>query len=79
MTIETTMYKLPETWACALINNDWSGLQVWDSEALTAFLNDNDLLAHNCVNCSDHSYFTYSHDAGNNIGGCNVLEYHFTN
>lgn len=73
----TETYTLPEYWACALINNDFSGLDESDAQEIENFIKDNQIdgCSFYCLGCSDEPYFKWSNDA-TNLGG-NVLEYTF--
>lgn len=75
MTTET--YILPEHWASALINADFSGLEDSDIAEIEAFENNNkeDNCRFCCVGCSEEPFFAHSNDA-TKLGG-NVLEYTF--
>lgn len=72
--LESVTLTLPEYWAPALINNDFSGLSKDEVAQIKNFLEEEDLPYP--VGCSDEAYFSWSNDSGNKLGG-NVLEYHF--
>lgn len=75
MKVET--YVLPEFWACALINNDFSAMEESEIKELNKFIEDNreENCRFYCINCSDEAYFKWCNDA-TSLGG-NVLEYIF--
>lgn len=75
LTLET--YILPEYWASALINDDYSGMNNLDIEYLEKFISDNksDNCRFYCIGCSEQSFFSWHNDA-NNLGS-DCLEYTF--
>lgn len=75
MTTET--YILPAYWASALINDDYSGLDIQDEVGLRAWVK-RIKPGHRveCVECSDEPYFAHRNDA-TTLGG-DVLEFYFT-
>jgi hypothetical protein len=72
--IET--YELPEFWACALINDDCSGMEQEDIDAMNIWLEENE--PGYCLDCSEESYFIKYHDASRYVLACNCLEYSFS-
>ena len=77
MKIEQTMWTLPEHWASALINDDFTGLSSEDEMELNSVIAE--LGAEwFCVGLSEESYFTRLHDARlHGILACDVLDYEF--
>lgn len=75
--MKTETYILPEYWASALINNDYSGLEHDDIAQIENFIEDNkqDGCSFYCLGFSEEAYFKWSNDA-TSLGG-NVLKYHF--
>lgn len=75
--MNTETYILPEYWASALINADYSGLEDSDIEEIENFESENKEAncRFTCIGCSDESYFSWRNDA-TNLGG-DVLEYTF--
>ncbi len=75
--MNTETYILPEYWASALINADYSGLEDSEIQEIEEFETNNRQpgCAFYCVGCSEESYFKWSNDATNL--GCNVLDYTF--
>lgn len=47
-------YILPAHWASAIINLDYSSLDLADIQELNQFMTDNELNIHNFVSCSDY-------------------------
>lgn len=75
--METITFILPEIFASALINDDYSGLEETDINELNAFISDSSEENHcfYCVGCSEESFFSWSNDI-NNLGAT-CLEYTF--
>lgn len=74
--MKTITYTLPSYWACALINNDWSGLELDGLDAaqeLRDWLRDNNQSRHNCLTCSDEAYISREYKGLL----CDVLDYTF--
>lgn len=61
MSIETTAYTLPAHWACALINDDATGLSDAEHDALNKWLKD--YRPGYCLGCTDEPEFCTNHDA----------------
>lgn len=60
--MKPTHFTLPEHWAPALINNDWTGIEDAEEEkCMEQFLQDNPGLC--CVDCDEDSSFVKYHDA----------------
>ena len=59
--MKITDYTLPEYWASALINGDYSGLDDAEVEALEAWQEDEKPGL--CVGCDDEREFRANHDA----------------
>ncbi len=55
-------YTLPAHWAHPLINNDWTGVDQRESDAICAFLEAEGLRAADCVGCEEIG-FQWRHDA----------------
>lgn len=70
---EENVYVLPEYWASALINGDYSGLSDDEEKQIQEWFNR--VQPGDCVACSDEPYFSNRNDAGTLAG--NVLEYTF--
>jgi len=68
-------YTLPDFWAPALINGDYSGMSPEDDDALDAWLQDNEPGA--CVSVEDDSAFYWVHDASRYVLACNCSTYTF--
>lgn len=66
---------LPEFWAPAIINRDYSGMEEEDIKELNAFLEKITPDFGYCAGCSEEAWFQHSNDAG--TLACNVLEYYF--
>lgn len=62
MTRSIQEYILPQAWACAIINNDYTGMSEEDTKALNTFLALNGL---SCTTASTDSFegFVRQHDA----------------
>ena len=77
--LEVIEYELPSFWASALINGDFSGLDVEDLKALESFTLDvvEEYGHANFVDCSDDcSDFRRYHDASAyGVLACDVLTY----
>ena len=71
---EAVVYTLPAYWASYLINGDASGMPASDLQACHAFLESHCLPMP--VSCSDESWFSWTNDSGNGLGG-DVLEFTF--
>lgn len=69
--IKTEVYTLPEHWAPALINGDFSGLSDSEEQEIKEFCEGKG----SCLNCSEESFFKWRNDA-NNLGA-NCLEFTF--
>ena len=54
-------YLLPSHWASALINDDWTGLDDEDVDAVLTWLTANQ--PGYCVDCDEESQFCRHHDA----------------
>lgn len=54
-------YILPASWASALVNGDWDGLNENDAAVVRRWLVDNEPGV--CLDCSDDQYFANKHDA----------------
>ena len=61
MSIKTTAYNLPAHWACALINDDATGLSDAEHDALNKWLKD--YRPGYCLGCTDEPEFCTNHDA----------------
>ena len=58
----TYEYVLPANWACPIINDDWSGLEEEETDALDHFLTS--LKEGEWITgCEDETYFAGWHDA----------------
>ena len=68
--LKTTTYDLPAYWASALINDDKTGLDDWDTEKLYDFQVNNPNLR--CVDCSSESFFSTYRGMG-----CDMFTYTF--
>ena len=76
MSIKTVEYTLPNYWASALINGDYSG----DSDAETAVINEwlADHPHHSCIDVADDASFMSDHDASSyGVLACNVATFTF--
>jgi hypothetical protein len=73
--IKTVTYTLPAFWACALINDDASGLNDEEEEALQAWCDSEAVGA--CVGVSDSEFFAPWHDAIAFALPCGCLEFTF--
>lgn len=74
-TLNTETYILPAYWASALINDDYTGLEESDIEAIEAFLFANKEQIGSCIDVSEDSWFAHSNDAINL--GCDVATFTF--
>jgi hypothetical protein len=70
--MKTESYILPEFWASALINGDFSGYTDEEIDEISRFLNK---VTGSAVSVSDEPYFSRYNDA--KTLACNVLEYTF--
>ena len=76
MSIETTVYTLPSHWACALINDDQTGLEVDDIVQLNQFMRGEGLGAP--LDISEEGHFCVFHDArGYGVLPCDCSDYTF--
>lgn len=66
---------LPAHWACALINDDESGLDDDDTEAVSKFMEA--VEPGWCVGCSDAPFFAWTHDAIDFAKAGDCLEFQF--
>lgn len=73
---ETKTFTLPAFWACALINDDLTGLTDEDQEALDAWIIANDDLGL-CVNVGEEVSFVTFHDAAEYVLACDCAEFTF--
>lgn len=74
--MNTITYNLPDFWASALINNDWSGLDyMGGTEDLMQWLESHPEIG-GCLAVNGQSVFTSRHDA-RGVLACNCLEYTF--
>jgi hypothetical protein len=73
--MKTTDYLLPDFWASALINDDWTGLDDGDEKYLTGWLKSNRPGV--CINVSDEPEFATGHDARGYVLACDCLTYTF--
>lgn len=75
--IETLEYTLPACWACALINDDRSGLEDQDEAELDRFLKSEQTEGRRfaCIAIRGEQYFAHSNDAGTLAG--DVLDFVF--
>ena len=74
--MKITEYTLPEYWASALINGDYSGLAEEEAAALEAWLEDEKPGL--CVGCTDEREFRSRHDAYAHCPyASNCLDYSF--
>lgn len=73
MKIEIETYTLPEYWASALVNNDYSGMDAEEVLEIQEFLEG--VAPSYPVSCSEEPFFQWSNDA--NSLGANCLEYTF--
>ena len=74
-TIDTTTYTLPEFWASALINDDYTGLEDMDAALLNEWLDE--YQPGFCVGCTDSAEFTPWHDATTKVGAADCLDFTF--
>ncbi len=75
--MKTIKLTLPEFWASALINNDFTGLK---NEEENEFIRWGFSLDKNiglCIDASEEKFFTKYHDASEFILACDWLEYTF--
>jgi hypothetical protein len=75
MFIKTQTYTLPEHWAGALVNDDYTGLSDDEESELTQWLDDN--TPGHCIEVSDNPEFNNWHDAIDYALPCNCLTYTF--
>ena len=54
-------YILPAHWASALVNNDWSGYEEAEAQAIRNWMQNNQ--PGNCLSCSESPLFAKTHDA----------------
>ena len=73
--MKTETYLLPDFWASALINDDYSGMADLDAAILNEWLDD--YAPGVCLGCTDEPEFTPWHDASQTVGACNCLTYTF--
>jgi hypothetical protein len=73
--VEKEVYKLPQYWASALINGDYSGIDDDEELQIKEFLASVPQGFY-CVECSEESSFSYYNDSNTNYG-CDVSEYTF--
>ena len=84
-TIQTYKLDLPDFWASALINNDYSGLEPEDEKELNDFIEhwqDDLILVSANIESDENAYFESHfmkyHDASNlGVLACNCCEYTF--
>lgn len=65
MKLATKLFTLPQHWACALINDDRSGLSDEEETALDAFIDEMIKGYGKCwaIDCSEETSFSPWHDA----------------
>ena len=73
--IETLTYTLPAFWACALINDDVTGMSDEEEEAMQAWIDREAVGA--CVGVTDSEFFAPWHDAIAFALPCSCLEFTF--
>lgn len=74
--MQTTTYTLPEHWACALINDDATGLSDAEHKELNDWLQD--YKPGFCIGVSDAPEFRHRHDASDaGVLACDCLEFTF--
>lgn len=74
--METITYTLPEHWACALINDDATGLSDDEHEQLNEWLQD--YKPGSCLGVSDSPEFRHHHDATDaGVLACDCLTFTF--
>jgi hypothetical protein len=76
MSIKTVEYTLPNYWASALIDGDYSG----DNDAEIAVINEwlADHPYHSCIDVADDASFMRYHDASSyGVLACNVATFTF--
>jgi hypothetical protein len=68
--MKTATYILPSCYACALVNDDYSGLEEQDIRDLTDFINERQKMGRffYCVQVSEESYFRHGHAINRNQG-----------
>jgi len=75
--MKTTIYTLPEYWACALIYGDATGLSDAEHEQLNEWLLD--YKPGYCIDVSEGPNFRHRHDATDaGVLACDCLIYTFT-
>jgi len=72
--MKTETYLLPDFWASALINDDYSGMADLEAAILNEWLDE--YAPGVCIGCTDEPEFTPWHDA-QNVGACNCLTFTF--
>lgn len=71
--METIELTLPEYWACALVNGDFSGLSKEEEQEIEEFF-ECGYYGH-CFGVSDEPFFTNWHDAGRYGADCLVYTF----
>jgi hypothetical protein len=79
MVIELEHYDLPEFWASALINGDYSGYEEDEIEAIESFTREMiDTWGKCwCVDVDESSFFTAYHDASHYVKACMAAKFTF--
>ena len=68
-------YVLPSHWMCAVVNDDYTGIEDAEVSIIQAFLNDLGPLFCFVAPCDSETYFTRCHDARQyNIQACECAE-----
>jgi hypothetical protein len=73
--MKTVTYILPAYWACALINNDYTGLEESEHNEIERFLFANKEDIGTCIGVSEEQYFSHTNDA--HTLACDVAEFTF--
>jgi hypothetical protein len=76
--MKTEILTLPAHWACALINGDFSGLEESEAQEFEAWQSAASADGFGfCIDASEESFFSTSHDARGFVLSCDCLEFTF--
>lgn len=76
--MKTETFTLPAFWACAIINDDLSGMDQFEIDGLDLWLKHASEHGYGfCVDVSQESFFCTVHDARAYVLPCDCLEFTF--
>jgi hypothetical protein len=76
--MKTEKFILPAFWACALINNDFSGMDEFEIDGIDLWLGHASADGYGfCVDVSTEEFFCSKHDASGYVLACDCLEFTF--